>query len=462
MKKIGAVLSFPVVGIGGSAGGLEAFEELVKNLPVKPGMAFVFIMHLAPDHKSMLTELLARLAKIPVSEITSGMRLEAGHIYVKPPNTNLAIKNRKLILSAREYIGSQHMPIDYFFHSLAHEMGARAIGVILSGTADDGTLGAEAIKAEGGITFAQDEESAKYPGMPRSACAAGCVDFVLPPKKIAQELSRIAKHPFAFSVRGANAGKLFEKNKDLENIFESLRLRYGLDFTQYKPPTILRRISRRMVLLKLEKIHTYAKRLRADKNEANKLYGDLLINVTSFFRDKQAFKVLEKKVIPKILKNKIKGREVRIWVPGCSTGEEAYSIAICFVELLKKKRRIVPIKIFATDVSEGNIEKARRGIYGANIKNNLTPEQLKRFFVKEGNAYKISKSLREMCIFSKHNVFNDPPFSNINLISCRNLLIYLQPILQKSIFRKFHYGLVPGGDSFPGELGVRRRLPGTV
>ncbi|MGA2071247.1 MAG: chemotaxis protein CheB [Sedimentisphaerales bacterium] len=438
--------SFPIVGIGASAGGLEAYQELLRNLSAKPGMAFVFIMHLAPGRKSLLAELLARLTKMPVREIKSGMPIEVNHVYIKPPDTNLSIASGKLILSKRNDINLKHMPIDYFFRSLADELGNRAIGVILSGTATDGTLGAEAIKAEGGITFAQDEKSAKYDGMPQSAIAAGCVDFVLSPKKIASELERIAKHPLISSAWSVKTDKsIITEDKGLESIFDILRSATGLDFTHYKTPTISRRIARRMVLLKLENLRGYIKFLRENKDEAGKLYEDLLINVTSFFRDPKVFDALKKQVLPAILKNRTKGQGVRIWVPGCSSGEEAYSIAICFLESLGNKASAVPVQIFSTDVREDSINEARRGIYGKNIKNSITPQQLKRFFTKTGDSYKVSKQLREMCIFSKQNVFSDPPFSNLDLISCRNLFIYLKPVLQKKLFHNFHYGLRPGG-----------------
>ncbi len=437
---------FPIVGIGASAGGLEAYQELLKKLSAKPGMAFVFIMHLAPGHKSMLTELLAKSTKMPVREIKNGMPIEVNHVYVIPPGTNVSIAGGKLKLNKMKDAGLRRMPIDWFFRSLAEEQGNRAIGVILSGTATDGTLGAEAIKAEGGIVFAQDEKTAKYDGMPQSAIAAGCVDFVLSPKKIARELERIAKHPLISSSGPVKTGKsIITKAKGLESIFDILRSAKGLDFTGYKTPTISRRVSRRMVLLKLENLRGYIKFLRENKDEAEKLYEDLLINVTSFFRDPKVFHTLKKMVIPAILKNKTKGQEVRIWVPGCSSGEEAYSIAICLLEVLGNKTSAVPVRIFATDVSESSINKARQGIYGKNIKNDFTPERLKRFFTKTGNSYKVSKLLREMCIFSKQNVFSDPPFSNLDLVSCRNLLIYLQPVLQKKVFHNFHYGLRPGG-----------------
>lgn len=438
--------SFPIVGIGASAGGLEAYQQLLKNLSAKPGMAIVFIMHLAPGRKSMLTELLAKSTKMPVREIKSGMLIEINHVYIIPPGANVSIASGRLKLNKMKDAGLKRMPIDWFFRSLAEEQGNRSIGVILSGTATDGTLGAEAIKAEGGITFAQDEKTAKYGGMPQSAITAGCVDFVLSPKKIARELERIAKHPLISSAGLVKADKsTIMGDKGLGSIFDILHSAKGLDFTHYKTTTISRRISRRMVLLKLENLKSYIKFLRENKDEVEELYEDLLLKVTSFFRDPKVFHTLKKQVIPAILRNKTKGQEVRIWVPGCSTGEEAYSIAICLIEAMGNKKSAVSVRIFATDVSENGIDKARRGIYGENIKNDFTPEQLKRFFTKTGNSYKVSKLLREVCIFSKQNVFSDPPFSNVDLISCRNLIIYLQPVLQKEVFHKFHYALRPGG-----------------
>jgi two-component system CheB/CheR fusion protein len=443
-NKISVKPSFPIVGIGGSAGGLEAFSELLRNIPAEPGMALVFIMHLAPEHKSMLPELLAKVTKMPVSEIKSGMLLKVNHVYVKPPNTNLSISKGKLILSPRQDNNTKHLPIDFFFRSLAEEHGNRGIGVILSGTATDGTLGAEALKAEGGIVFAQDEESAAYDDMPQSAVNAGCVDYVLPPKKIAGELARIVQNPLILHAVKIDESVTTE-SKNLEDIFAILRSAKNLDFTYYKRPSVKRRVSRRMVLLKLENLRSYLKFLRENKDEVEKLYEDLLINVTSFFRDPEAFHALEKQVLPAVIKNKTKDSSVRIWVPGCSSGEEVYSIAICLIEALGKKAGEVPIQIFATDVSENIISKARRGLYAKNIENNISPERLKRFFTKEGNSYKITKQLRDICVFSKQNVFADPPFSNTDLISCRNLLIYLQPVLQGKVFRNFHYGLRPGG-----------------
>lgn len=419
---------------------------LLRNISHKPGVALVFIMHLTPGHKSLLAELLSKITKMPVSEITSGMVPEINHVYVKPPNANLTLARGKLMLSALEGEGVRRMPIDSFFRSLADELGSRSIGVIMSGTATDGTLGAEAIKAAGGITFAQDQKSAKYNDMPQSAISAGCVDFILSPKKIAGELERIAKHPFISSAAPVKPEQqVITEDRSLESIFDILRRAKGLDFAYYKTATISRRVSRRIVLVKQGNLKNYIKFVRGDNKEVEKLYEDLLINVTGFFRDEKVFHALEKSEIPVILKSKTKDQSVRIWVPGCSSGEEAYSIAMLFAEALGRKAGAVPVQIFATDVSEEGINKARRGIYGPSIKDNVGPVRLKRFFAKEGNYYKISKSLREMCVFLRQNVFGDPPFSNIDLISCRNLLIYFQPVLQKKVFHNFHYSLRPGG-----------------
>ena len=438
--------SFPVACIGGSAGGLEAFRDLLKNMPDKPGMALVFIMHLAPDYKSMLAQMLARDTKMPVTEAKNNMPVKINHVYVIPPNRNMFMAGGKIRLSSPRDLSSKHMPVDLFFRSLAEEQGNRAIGVILSGTATDGTLGAETIKAESGIVFAQDEESAKYNGMPQSAINAGCVDFVLSPAQIARELVNIAKHPY---VSRALPDKIEEfidvEGKEIEGILNILRVSTGLDFTHYKAATIGRRVSRRMILQKLKNLKDYLKFLRGNKDEVWALYEDLLINVTSFFREPKVFDALKKQVLPAILKNRIKDQSVRIWVPACSSGEEPYSIAICLLELLGNKADSVPIQIFATDVNENSINKARKGVYGKKIENEITPERLKRFFTKDGNSYKISKQLREICVFSRQNVFGDPLFSNIDLISCRNLLIYLKPVLQKRVFEKIHYALKPNG-----------------
>jgi len=438
--------SFPIIGIGASAGGLEAFQGLLKGLSAKPGLAIVFIMHLSPQHKSMLTEVLARSAKMPITEAKNNMRIEINHIYVIPPATYMSIAGEKLVLRNIKEAVLRNMPIDCFFSSLAQTLKNKAIGVVLSGTATDGTLGSESIKAEGGITFAQDVKSAKYDGMPQSAISAGCIDFVFPPGKIASELERIVKHPYVLNAKLVKPDeKIITEDQGFGAIFEILRSATGLDFSYYKLPTINRRISRRMVLLKMKDLSGYSKFLHKNQGEVIKLYDDLLINVTGFFRDSKVFAALKKKILPGILKNKVKGQPVRIWVPGCSSGEEAYSIAICLLELLADKAGAVPLYIFASDVSDTAVNKARRGVYNKRIKHNITPGRLSRFFSKDGDTYKISKQVREICIFSKQDILKHPPISRLDLISCRNLFIYLQADAQKIILQKFHYALKSGG-----------------
>ncbi len=439
-------ISFPIVGIGASAGGLEAFTQLLEHLPLDTGMAFVLVQHLAPRHESMLTELLSRATSMPVNEVIDGTPVEPNHVYVIPPNTDMAILQSGLRLLPRpEGHGQQHMPIDHFLRSLAEDQKSRAIGVILSGTASDGALGLKAIKAEGGITFAQDEATAKYHGMPRSAIAAGYVDFILPPNAIAQELTRIGRHPYVNRVKPESLGELSEDETNFNKILAFLRSATSVDFTHYKPMTIKRRIMRRMVLHKIDDLKNYVRYLQTDTKEVAALYNDILINVTGFFRDQETFQSLVEKVFPVIMENRPADEPIRIWVPGCSTGEEPYSIAICLLEYLGDRATNTPIQIFATDISDMAIDKARSGIYLENISAEVSKERLRRFFVKLANGYQITKTIRDICVFARQNVTKDPPFSKLDLISCRNVLIYLGPALQKKVMPIFHYALKPTG-----------------
>lgn len=436
---------FPIVGIGASAGGLEAFSDLLENLAPDAGMAFVLIQHLAPEHHSMLSEILSKKTIMPVTEVKDGMKVEANHVYVIPPNTNMAVLHRKLALMPRGE-AEPHMPVDYFFRSLASDQGSKAIGIVLSGTASDGALGLKAIKTEGGITFAQNEETAKYYGMPRSAVVAGYVDFVLPPAGIAEELVKISGHPYVSRTKGAIPEKILPASDDtLNKIIIILRNVTGVDFTYYKQSTIKRRILRRMVLHKIETITTYLEYLQNNPDEAVKLFNDILINVTGFFRDPETFAFLKKNVFPRILKNTPSQSSIRVWVPGCATGEEAYSIAISLLEFLGDKSPNMAVQIFATDISDVAIERARSGIYYDNIAAEVSPERLRRFFRKVEGGYQISKSIRDLCIFARQDISRDPPFSNMDLISCRNVLIYLGQMLQKKILPIFHYALKPHG-----------------
>ncbi|MBA3515916.1 MAG: EAL domain-containing protein [Pyrinomonadaceae bacterium] len=441
--------SFPVVGIGASAGGLEAFRQFLEHLPVDTGMAFVLVQHLDPTHESILTELLSRSTRIPVSEVTDGTRAEPNHVYVIPRNTNMAIEGGVLRLLPREEAPGLHRPIDYFLRSLSEDQSHRPIGVILSGTASDGTLGLEAIKAEGGITFAQDAKSAKYDGMPRSAAAAGHVDFILTPEGIAKELARISRHPYVTSPPAATTPVEEEAQptgrNGFQNILALLRKSTGVDFTDYKANTLNRRITRRMVLNKLESREDYAKFLRENGVEVEALYQDILINVTSFFRNPETFEVFKEKILPKVVQQRTPDDPVRVWVLGCSTGQEAYSIAMSFVEFAGDHADHVPVQIFATDLSDRGIEKARFGLYPKDITEDVSPERLRRFFTEGDGGYRISKPLRDMVVFARQNVITDPPFSRLDLISCRNLLIYLEPVAQKRVLPTLHYALKPTG-----------------
>ena len=437
---------FPIVGIGASAGGLEAFTQLLGALPLDTGLAFVLVQHLDPKHESMLTTLLSRATPLPIHEARDGMRLEANHIYVIPPNTNLAVLHGRLSLMPRTETRGMHLPVDYFFRSLAADQQGRAIGVILSGTASDGTEGLRAIKAEGGLTFAQDEKSAKYNGMPHSAIAAGVVDFVLPPAGIARELARLGRHPYVALPAAAKAeDPLPESGEDLNKVFILLRSATGVDFSLYKPTTLKRRIARRMVLHKVESLVNYVRYLKQTPGELDALYQDLLINVTSFFREPEAFEALKKTVFPKLLKDRPPRTPVRVWVPGCSTGEEAYSIAIALIEFLGTKGASVAVQVFATDISEPAIDKARAGIYPSGIAADVSAARLRRFFVQHDGGFQISKAVRDLCVFARQDVTKDPPFSKLDLISCRNLLIYFGPELQKRVIPMFHYALKPDG-----------------
>ena len=446
--------SFPIVGIGASAGGLEAFSQLLRNLPQKTGMAFTLVQHLDPKYGSILPETLSRVTKIPVREAADNMVVEPDHVYVIPPNTPLAILHGVLHLIAGTLTPGQHTPIDYFLRSLAQDRGPKAIGVILSGTASNGAQGLEAIKAAGGITFAQDEKSAKFAGMPQCAIAAGCVDLILPPRAIASELSRIGRHPYlahrrndtpdGFSPHGAN---------QLRKIFLLLRNATGVDFTYYEPRTLQWRVRRRMVLRKLDLLKEYVAFLESSPREVEALFRDFLMHITGFFRDPEAFLALPTKVFPQIMANRKPQDPVRIWVPGCSTGEEAYSVAISFLEFLRQAtgnppsniQGHTPIQIFATDVARWSIEKARLGLYPESIAAEVSPERLKTFFVKTDRGYQISKPVRDMCVFARQNVTKDAPFSGVDLITCRNLLAYLEPEWQTKVLLIFHSALKPRG-----------------
>lgn len=456
--------SIPVVGIGASAGGLEALTALLKALLPNLGMAFVIVPHLDPSRESVFTQILGRATSMNVLQIDNGMRVESNHVYVIPPNCDLTISGGALHISQREETHAVNTTIDTFLRSLASDQGSNAIGIVLSGTGTDATAGLTAIKGEGGITFAQDPQSAKYDGMPSSAIAAGCVDFVLKPEAIARELARISQHPY---LAGTEPEPLEPEDREEESnmaqVFRLLRRATKVDFSEYKPPTIGRRIKRRMVLHKIERLADYVALLHRDRAEVNALYQDLLINVTSFFRNPEAFDELKRTVYPAILQSRgTSNSPIRLWVPGCSTGEETYSHAMSLMEFLGDERTEAPVQVFGTDLSESAIQRARAGMYKESIEADVTPTRLRRFFHKSDTGYQISKTIRDLCIFSTQNVFSDPPFSRMDLVSCRNVMIYLSQTLQKRVIPIFHYALNPTGflmiGSTEGLLGAGAEL----
>ncbi len=432
-----------VVAIGASAGGLEAFTDLLSHLPPDTGMAFVLVQHLDPKHESMLTELISRSTRMPVLEVKDGMSIEPDHVYVIPPNTTMTVHDHTLRLTAREETRGLHMAVDYFMRSLAEVQGHNAIGVILSGSGTDGTLGLAEIQAQGGVTFAQDETTARHDGMPRSAIAAGCVDFVLPPSEIARELTRIASRPYTGKDEAADL--VPEQHVGLKTIFQLIRKSTGVDLTYYRHTTIRRRVQRRMMVHKMDTLPRYVKYLQKNPAEMKALYQDMLINVTSFFRNLSVFEALKGRVFAALLKKRPANSPIRIWAPGCSSGEETYSLAIALLESLGDKVSSIPLQIFGSDVSETSINKARNGLYPENIQGDVSPERLGRFFVKVEGGYRINKNVRDMCIFAQQNLLADPPFSQMDLICCRNLLIYLEAPLQKNVISLFHYALKPDG-----------------
>jgi two-component system, chemotaxis family, CheB/CheR fusion protein len=437
---------FPIIGVGASAGGLEAFNQLLSNLPDNSGMAFVLVQHLDPKHESRLGDILSRAARMPVLEAKNGMPISPNHVYVIPPNSVMTMTDNVLLLAPRPNIRGPHLPVDHFFKSLAEDRKTSAIGVVLSGTGSDGTLGLEEIKAAGGITFAQEEHSAKYAGMPQSAVRSGCVDVVLPPEGIAHELIRIGQHPYIFPRPAAEYEASVNEEEEFKRVLNLLRVSFGVDFAGYRDTTIRRRIMRRMVLHTKENLAEYSQVLEQNRAELEALYEDILINVTSFFREAEAFDALKTSVFPQIVQGRSPSTPIRVWAPGCSTGQEAYSLAIALLEFLDDKGLRAPVQLFATDLSDTvSLQRAREGIYPDSIEAEVSPERLRRFFTKEDSKYRINKALRDICVFAKQNVASDPPFSRIDLISCRNLLIYLSPNLQKRVIPTFHYALNPKG-----------------
>jgi len=421
--------SFTVVAIGASAGGLEAVTLLLQNLSPETGMAFIYVQHLSPDHESLLVPLLSKKTEMKVQDIDDMEKLVPNNVYVIPYNKEIEVIDGHIQLIPRPQNKSSNLSIDVLFSSLAETHKENVIGIILSGSASDGTRGLSEIKEAGGITFAQDD-SAKFTSMPHSAIASGLVDFVLSPKEIAEELNWMSKHDLIIRSpeKPSSKSKIDNNNSDLKKIFQILLKKKNVDFSFYKLNTIKRRMLRRMLIHKIETIKQYADLLAKNDNELDLLFQDLLINVTEFFRDTEAFELLKKSIFPMLLKSKSQNETLRIWVAACATGEEVYSIAMLLRELQGNKTKHIPFQI-----------------YSINQLKNVSPKRLQQFFTKSNNKYRISKALRDVCVFAQHNILRDPPFSRMDFISCRNLLIYLDNAAQKKSISTFHYALNDGG-----------------
>ena len=444
---------FPIVGIGASAGGLAALEAFFSGMPkdTDPGMAFVVVQHLDPNHKSILTDLIRRYTRMQVVEVEDGVVVQPNTAYIIPPGRDMAFLNGALNLLEPSAPRGQRLPIDFFFRSLAQDQHERAIGIILSGTGSDGTLGVRAIKGEGGMAMAQTPETAEYDGMPVNAISTGMVDYELPPEEMGAQLISYWAHtadsasliPGTFTTKAEGA---------LRKIFILLRAQTGHDFSMYKINTIQRRIKRRMVVHQIDTMEAYVQYLQREPDELAALFADLLIGVTNFFRDPEAFKVLEEEVIPKLFAGRGADSVVRVWSSGCSTGEEAYSLAILIAERLEVMKRSYKVQIFATDIDSQAISIARAGKYPSSISADVSPERLARYFSadSDGGSYRVHKAIRDMMVFSEQNVIKDPPFSKLDLISCRNVMIYMGGDLQKKLIPLFHYALNPGGVLFLG------------
>ena len=437
---------FPVVAIGASAGGLEAITQLLQNLSPHTGMAFIYVQHLSPDHKSMLSPILSKATSMPVQDIEDMDEMQADQVYVMPYNRDIEVVDGHIKLIPRPQNKTTNLSIDVLFSSLAETHKDNVIGIVLSGSASDGTRGLKEIKHAGGITFAQDD-SAKFSSMPQSAIAEGVVDFILSPQEIARELNWMSKHPLVkrTAVKFAPEDAIENSNPDLKNILELIHKKNGVDFRHYKMSTIKRRMLRRMLIHKMDTLKQYAELLGRNPEEVNHLYQDLLINVTDFFRDTEAFKILANSVLSSLLKSKKSGETLRIWVAACATGEEVYSIAMILFELQNEQNHYIHFQIFASDLSAQAIGTARVGEYSAQQLTHVSPQRLQQFFTKSRDKYRINKTLRDVCVFAEHNILSDPPFSRMDFISCRNLLIYLDTTAQKKIISTLHYALNEDG-----------------
>ncbi len=445
-----------VVGVGASAGGLEALETFFAHAPLDAGVAYVVIQHLSPDFKSLMDELLSRHTKLAIHRVEDGMEVAPNAIYLIPPKKEMSISGGKLLLTDKDPTQSLSMPIDTFFRSLAQDCGTCGVGIILSGTGSDGSRGIVDIHEAGGLVMAQDADTAKFDGMPKSAIETGIVDLVLPPQRMPEALARYVKR--SAPIDGEPERAPASDADGMQTIFKLLRDESGIDFSHYKPSTVERRVERRLLITQAPDFASYVRQLGQDRGELSALYKDLLIGVTRFFRDPEAFRFLEQNVLPQIIARAKEGQELRIWVAGCATGEEAYSLAILLHEAMATAKRFVPLKIFATDVHRTSLEFASAGIYSLENIADVSPERMQRYFQRQNDRYHVNAELRKMIVFAPHNVIRDAPFTRLDMVLCRNLLIYFQPAAQKKVIGLFHFGLKADGvlclgpSETPGEL----------
>jgi two-component system CheB/CheR fusion protein len=449
VQKISSEGSFPIIGIGASAGGLEALEVLISHVPSGSNIAMVIIQHMAPTHKSIMDTLLRKHTDMNISQAKDGMKIEPNSIYLNPSDKHVAVMGGAIVLIDFDEAQVARHQIDFFFRTLAEDQGEKAICIVLSGTGTDGTLGLKAVKGEGGMTMAQEVSQAKYDSMPRSAISTGLVDFVLPVEKMGSVIKEYVKHPYIDKIETTQVAEQKFLNV-LSKIFLVIRSVTGHDFSNYKQNTIRRRLERRMAINQIETIEDYYRYIQKNPDEVENLDKDLLIGVTNFFRDKKAFEILEEKVMPSLFENKLPDSSLRIWIPGCASGEEAYSMAIIFDELMERLQQHFSVQIFATDIDSDSIDNARTGVYPESISADVSHMRLKRYFIKEDSNYRIKKKIREMVVFAVHDLVKDPPFSRMDMISCRNVLIYMDQVLQKKILPIFHYSLKQGGILFFG------------
>ncbi|WP_437901203.1 chemotaxis protein CheB [Sorangium sp. So ce124] len=433
-----------VVGIGASAGGLEALEHFFENIPKESGMAFVVVQHLSPDFKSLMDEILGRRTELPIHLVENGMLVEPDHVYLIPPKKEMIISGDRLLLSERDRDQELALPIDVFFRSLAQDCGPRAIAVVLSGGGSDGSRGIRAVHEAGGLVVVQDVDSAQFDGMPKTARDAGVADCVLPP----QDMPRVLLDHVRSKGRSPERDAV-RVDQGMSAVYRMLEEQFGIDFTHYKPSTVTRRIERRIQLAHTDDIEQYVKRLKSKSSELDVLYRDLLIGVTRFFRNEEAFGILERSVLPELLRAGPRDAPFRVWVAGCATGEEVYSLAILLHELTSRTGHR-PFKVFATDVHHGSLEIATRGLYEEEAVVNVSPERLERHFIRRGRSYQVVPDLRQAVVFAHHNVIKDAPFTRVDFISCRNVLIYLQPAVQQKVLSLFHFALNRGGVVFLG------------